>query len=160
MTTFAFVFAALAALASVLLGRNLSRSIFAAFLSVGALTVALAGAGFGFEAALALFVAGLLLVLVQLLGWMLVDVDRDHLPPTDAPTALARSLAFAVLATSLALLAYWLPAPGGADAPLDVAAWGARLFGEGRSLVLLCGLLAGAGLLATLMALRDDGEAS
>lgn len=152
-----------AAFAAVILGRNLTRSIFAAVISLAALAAVLVSVDAGFAALCAVTISALSLVTLQLFGWMLVDVDRDHLPPTDRGTRLARSLAFILLGGGLALLAANL-----ADAPLlvaventaasDAAALGLRFFGPWRDLALLAGLTLSAGLLATLMLMRGEGE--
>jgi hypothetical protein len=100
--------------------------------------------------------------MIQLFGWMLVDVDRDHLPPTDRATWLARSLAFFLLGGGLVLLAalalerHDLAPPAEAVAMATSAEIGALLFGPWRDLAVLCGVAISAGLLATLMLLRDD----
>ena len=101
--------ALLAAFAAVLTGRNLTRSVTAAAISIGGLAVALTSAGAGFMGFFVLITAALVLMTLQLFGWMLVDVDRDHLPPTDRATWLARSIAFLLLGGGLALLAKIFP---------------------------------------------------
>ena len=138
--------ACLAAFGSVVLGRNLTRSIFAAGVSLIALGIVLLEAGGGYPAWLALAGATLALALMQLFGWMLVDVDRDHLPPTDGPTALARGLAFVLLAAGIAALGLGLaevevePATQGVRTGLSVQGdfVGGRFFGlleEGAALI-------------------------
>lgn len=161
------VFACLAAFASVVLGRNLTRSIFAAGASLAALGLVLIESGGGYPAWFALAGTGLAFALVQLFGWMLVDVDRDHLPRTDGLTALARGLSFVLLAGGIALLGLAFAqadlAPVAAtNAARGLAADGGfvgdRFFGslqEGASLV---GLLLAATLLASLMLLRGEGR--
>jgi hypothetical protein len=153
-----------AALASVVAGRNLTRSIAAGAISIGGLGVALTSAGAGFVGFFVLIMAALVLTTIQLFGWMLVDVDRDHLPPTDRATWIARSLAFLLLGGGLALLVI-LGIERGALTPyvsvMDMATpaqIGALFFGPWRDLSTLCGVALAAGLLATLMLLRDDGE--
>ncbi len=160
------------AFVSVVVGRNLTRSIAAAVASLGALAflfltelsrmpAALAlGSSVGLAAIAAIVVATLVLALVQLFGWMLVDVDRDHLPPTDRGTWLARSLAFLIVGGGLVLLGRAL-----ADSFRDVG-FGPRevLVAErlaeasARDFAVLAGLALSAVLLASLMLLRDDGE--
>jgi len=163
----ALVVAWVAAFASVVLGRNLTRSVFAAGASLAALGLVLVEAGGGYPAWFALAGATLALALVQLFGWMLVDVDRDHLPATDRLTALARGLAFVLLAGGIAVLGLGLAelevGPLAKDiAPTSLSAEGdfvgKRFFGsleEGASLV---GLLLAATLLASLMLLRGEGR--
>jgi len=147
------------ALAAVVLGRNLTRSVIA---SVGALAMtcfvtAWGGAGFvswGFG-----ILALLGLASIELIGWMLVDVDRDHVPPTDRVTWLARSLAFVLLGVLLGWLAYGLvpelASPGALPAP-EAGVLGATFFGRVRELSWLLGFGLAGGLLATLSLLRDE----
>ncbi len=159
--------AGLAAFASVVLGRNLTRSIFAAGASLAALGLALVTAGGGYPAWFALAGATLALALVQLFGWMLVDVDRDHLPPTDGLTALARGIAFLLLGGGIAVLGLGLVdagtglvasevAPKGLSAEGDFV--GKRFFGSLEEEASLVGLLLAATLLASLMLLRGEGR--
>ena len=155
--------ALLSAFASVVLGRNLARSITAGVLAVAGLSIALVSANAGFVGLVVMTVAALVLATIQLFGWMLVDVERDHLPPTDRATWLARSLAFLLLGAGLALLAMvavyrgvLMPVadPAGVPTPRVI---GELLFGAWRDLATLCGVALSAGLLATLMLLHDDG---
>lgn len=154
-----------AAFLAVVLGRNLTRAIFAALVAVGLVFVLLVGAAAGFEALFLIASAALALGLVQLFGWMLVDVDRDHLPSTDAATAAARSIAFLLVGGGLALLARGVGSEmssiGGraAAAPVHALALGRRLFVQQPEGALLLGLLLAAVLLAALMLLRDSPEA-
>ena len=155
--------ALLSAFASVVLGRNLARSITAGVLAVAGLAIALVSGNAGFVGFLAMTVAALVLATIQLFGWMLVDVERDHLPPTDRATWLARSLAFLLLGAGLLLLAV-VALDRGALAPVEGSvtmptprAIGELLFGRWRDLATLCGIALSAGLLATLMLLHDDG---
>ena len=154
-----------AAFAAVVLGRNLTRSIFAAVIALAALSAVLVAVDAGFAALAATTISALMLGTLQLFGWMLVDVDRDHLPPTDRATWLARSLAFVLLGGGLILLAMAV-----GDAPsfeiassqshvaLDAGALGERIFGVWQDLAILVGLALSAGLLATLMLMRGEGE--
>jgi hypothetical protein len=156
----AIVVALLSGFSAIVLGRNLTYSIAAAGIAVLALAIALLASGVGF---IALFVAipfGLILSLVQLFGWMLVDVDRDHVPPTDRVTAFARSLAFLLLAGGLlGLLLMVGPLQGGepealsAPGPVGI---GVLLLGPWRDLSTLFGLVMAAALLASFMLLRDE----
>ena len=158
-----------AAFVSVVLGRNLTRSVAAAVVSVAALAFALVQAEGGYAAIFALTVAALVLAVLQLFGWMLVDVDRDHLPPTDRGTWLARSLAFVLVGAGLILLGRGFasevatfPVPDSAGA-VELARTsseeiGVLLFGMGGDLAILIGLALSSVLLASLMLLRGDGE--
>ncbi len=158
------VVAVLAAFASIVTGRNLTRSIAAGAISIGGLAVALISSGAGFVGFFVVTTGALSLATIQLFGWMLVDVDRDHLPPTDRVTSAARSLAFLLLGSGLFLLVViglergvFSPAEGFAQvaSPRQI---GERFFGVWRDLAMLCGIALSAGLLATLMLLRDEGE--
>jgi NADH:ubiquinone oxidoreductase subunit 6 (subunit J) len=156
------------AFAAIALGRNWTRSIAAGFLSIAALGFTLLLAGAGFLGLVVVILAALMLGTLQLFGWMLVDVDRDHLPPTDKPTLVARGLAFLLLGGGLGLL-LWnlfgtgefareaLNTPFGEGAlsvgPVEV---GMLLFGPLRDLVILLGFAIAASLLATLLLLQDD----
>lgn len=166
---FSLGIAFIAAFISVVLGRNLTRSVAAAVVSVAALTFALVQAEGGYAAIFAVIVAALVLAIVQLFGWMLVDVDRDHLPPTDWGTWLARSLAFVLVGFGLVLLGKGLISEAAAmsvsisHAVMDSTfsgseEVGALLFGEGGDLAILIGLALASVLLASLMLLRGDGE--
>jgi hypothetical protein len=130
--------------------------------------------GVGLAAFVALVVAALALMLVQLFGWMLVDVDRDHLPSTDAGTLLARSLAFLIVGCGLVLLGRGVSAafasrteamPGilaavdtGVTPGILAAVDTGVTLGTVRDFAILAGLTLSASLLASLMLLRDDGE--
>ncbi|MHA7837729.1 MAG: PRA1 family protein [bacterium] len=94
----------LAAFAAILLGRNLTHSLTAAQVFVVALLLWLPMSGVGTVAWLLGIGALAVLGLLQVFGWMLVDVDRDHLPPTEPATRVARGLAFALLGGAIALL--------------------------------------------------------
>lgn len=94
----------LAAFAAILLGRNLTHSLTAAQVFVVALLLWLSMSGVGAVAWLLGIGALAVLGLLQVFGWMLVDVDRDHLPPTEPATRVARGLAFALLGGAIALL--------------------------------------------------------
>jgi NADH:ubiquinone oxidoreductase subunit 6 (subunit J) len=153
------------AFASVVLGRNWTRSIAAGFLSLAALGLALLLAGSGFLGLIVIISSAIMLGTLQLFGWMLVDVDRDHLPPTERPTLVARGLAFGLLAGGLGLLGWNLIGAGvvgsGGTAALGSPAAGAAdigllFFGSLRDLVILLGFAVAASLLATLLLLQDD----
>ena len=108
--------ALLSAFASVVLGRNLARSITAGVLAVAGLSIALVSANAGFVGLVVMTIAALVLATIQLFGWMLVDVERDHLPPTDRATWLARSLAFLLLGAGARVARDRCGPPGRADA--------------------------------------------
>lgn len=152
------------ALMAVVLGRNLTRSLAASLLAITGLVIAMLSAGAGFLALFVATVAALLLMTIQLFGWMLVDVDRDHLPETDRMTWIARSLAFLLLGGGLVLLILAIGDQGllvgdaGDRLWAEPAAIGGLFFGDWRDLATLCGLALSSGLLAALMLLRDDGE--
>jgi len=164
----------LLALVSVAVGRNLTRSIAAAvgslvtlalvfFTTLSRMPTGLAlSSGVGLGSFVALVVATLVLMLVQLFGWMLVDVDRDHLPATDRGTRLARSLAFLVVGGGLVLLGWGVSAAFAERTtvtPGILAAVDAGIpLGTVRDFAILAGLALSASLLASLMLLRDDGE--
>ena len=166
---FSLGIASIAAFMSVVLGRNLTRSIAAAVVSVAALAFALVRSEGGYAAIFALTVAALVLAIVQLFGWMLVDVDRDHLPPTDRGTWLARSLAFVLVGAGLVQLGKGLTSeaaamiasnsyPGVEFTFRTSEEVGPLLLGAGGDLAILIGLALASVLLASLMLLRGDGE--
>jgi len=117
----------LAAFAAIALGRNLTRSLSAAYVFLAALIAALVLAGSGYGAWVLVIGAGSTFALVQVFGWMLVDVDQDHLPPTESGTRAARGLAFVVLALTCAALVFFardelaLGASVGAHPSMEVA---------------------------------------
>lgn len=148
--------------AAVFLGRNLTRSLLAGYAFMGCLCLALSGAGAGFLAVVVSIMGAMGLAGIQVFGWMLVDVDRDHLAPTDAPTWIARCLAFALLGAGIALLIILIGPELGAERdskPVDLALLGQALFGALGGVSLLLGLSIAAALLATMLLLRDDEEA-
>ena len=166
---FSLGIASIAAFMSVVLGRNLTRSVAAAVVSVAALAFALVQAEGGYAAIFALTVAALVLSILQLFGWMLVDVDRDHLPSTDRGTWLARSLAFVLVGAGLVQLGKGLTSeaaamiasnshPGVEFTFRTSEEVGPLLFGAGGDLAILIGLALASVLLASLMLLRGDGE--
>lgn len=61
-------------------------------------------AGAGFQSLAIVVLSALMLATIHISGWMLIDVDRDHLPPTDRPTRIASSLAFLLVGGGLGLL--------------------------------------------------------
>jgi len=154
-------------------GRNLNRALVASMAFVALLGAALWQAGVGFVAFATTILVATAILTVQLFGWMLVDVDRDHVPVTDRGTALARGLAFALVALVLGLLASALVEDGalsgaGARTTLGasdssgspaVEALGVLLFGEWSERTALLGFAMAAGLLSALLLLRDDGRA-
>jgi hypothetical protein len=149
------------AFAAIMLGRNLTRSVTAGYVFIAFAVLACAMAGVGFLGWIVAIGATLTLASVQVFGWMLVDVDRDHLPPTERATLLARGLAFALLAAGLALLVYFAAGElADSDPPrtaLQASEVGAALFGRLREETILLGFSIAAALLATLLLLRDDG---
>jgi len=150
------------AFAAVVLGRNLTHSIAAASGALGGLGFALLASGAGLLGLVLVIVAALTLGIVQIFGWMLVDVDRDHLPPTDRPTWIARSLAFLLIGGGLVLLIGYAVQRGelGTGAGLPVVSGakeiGALLFGARSDATGLLGLAIAASLVGCLMLLRDD----
>ncbi len=152
------------ALAAIGLGRNLTRSIIAGYASFAALGFSLLVANAGFPGVIVVMVGVLVLAILQIFGWMLVDVDRDHLAPTDRPTWFARSLAFVLFGGGLSLLALNLLESGeisSRDLDLAIASAaeiGGFLFGPLREAIILIGLAIAASLLAVLLLLEDDRE--
>lgn len=153
----ALVFAA----AAVLLGRNLTRSIMAGYACVGILCLVLTLSGFGFAAIAMCLMAAIGLASIQVFGWMLVDIDRDHLTPTDVPTWIARVLAFILLGGGLAILTWFLMISLGQSQGLSspsVAAIGRVFFGQLGGVAILLGVAMAAVLLAAMLLLRGSGE--
>ena len=156
--------ALLSAFEAILLGRNLTRSLAAGTIFVAALAFALLIAGAGYLSLVVVVLAALVLAIVQVFGWMLVDVDRDHLPPTDRPTWVARSLAFILFGGGLLILVVAVVMTGELEIvnkPIAIATpaeIGALLFGPLRDATILVGLAIAASLLASLLLLRDDGQ--
>ncbi len=158
------------ALAAVLLGEVLTRSIVAASAALAAFGLACLAAG-GSVVPLSLVIVGLLsLAIVQLFGWMLVDVDHDHLPRLSLRTASARGLALVVFAAALGLLgrealrrgelapaAATAPAAAGRIGTVDPSTFGGFLFGAAAELPVVLGCLLAAALLTALCLLRDEG---
>jgi NADH:ubiquinone oxidoreductase subunit 6 (subunit J) len=156
--------ALLSAFDAIALGRNLTRSLVAGTIFVAALGFALLVAGAGYLSLVVVILAALELAVLQVFGWMLVDVDRDHLPPTDRPTWIARGLAFLLFGGGLLLLVIAAVTTGefeivgqrvAAAAPEEI---GALLFGPLRDATILVGLAIAASLLAALLLLQDDGQ--
>jgi len=153
------------AFAAIVLGKNWTRSIAAGLLALAALGFALLLAGAGFRGLVVVILATLMLGTLQLFGWMLVDVDRDHLPPTDRPTSVARGMAFLLLGGGLGFLVwnmigageFALAAPVVEDSlPVGLVGVGQLFFGPLRDLVTLLGFAVAASLLATMLLLQDD----
>ena len=161
---FVFALALASAFAAIALGRNLTRSIMAGYAFIGALGVALLMSGAGFLALSVAILGALMLGTLQLFGWMLVDVDRDHLAPTDRPTGWARGIAFGLLGLGLMLLVggVWLGGEFSHAGPRVLLATpgevGTLLFGELAEATILIGLTIAASLLAVLLLLQDDEE--
>lgn len=160
------------ALAAVVLGRVLTRSVLAGHAAMAGLGLACLAAGGG-VLALCFVLFGLVwLVILQLFGWMLVDVDGDHLPAPAWWTIVARLAALGSFAAGLGLVARralrggQLAAGIGSEALADPTAPGVRIdptalgglfIGARSELALLVGLLLAAGLLTALWLLRDEG---
>jgi len=152
------------AFAAIATGRNLTHSLVAGTVFVAALGFTLLVAGAGVFSLVVVILAALVLILLQIFGWMLVDVDRDHLPPTDRPTRIARSLAFLIFGGGLFFLGATAFQMGefsiagariAAATPVEI---GAFLFGPLHDATILIGLTIAASLLAALILLEDDGE--
>lgn len=155
----------LGAFAAIVLGRNLTRSLSAAYVFLVGLVMTLALSGSGYGAWVLVLGAGGTLALVQVFGWMLVDVDQDHLPPTEPGTIAARGLAFLVLAVASAALVFFARAELALGVDVDAGAAGVGAADVGRALfaglqpqLILLGLALAAGLLAALLLLRDDPD--
>jgi hypothetical protein len=147
--------------ASILFGGNLTRSVMIGYAFVGCLCLVLLVAGAGFLAVVVSIVSAIGLASIQVFGWMLVDVDRDHLAPTDAPTWIARLLAFVLLGGGLTVLVIAISpelATSRDAVSMNSAALGRVLFGALGGAAVLLGLAIAAALLATMLLLRDgDG---
>ena len=150
------------AFGAIVLGRNLTRSLVAGSVFVAGLGFALLVAGAGFLSFVVVVPGALMLATIQVFGWMLVDIDRDHLPPTDRPTWLARSLAFLLFGGGLLLLVATAVVTGEFAivgrrlvfaTPAEI---GVLLFGPLRDVSILIGLTIAASLLAVLLLLHDD----
>jgi len=155
------ILAWLLAVAAVVLGRNLTRSVMVGYAFVGCLCIVLLVAGAGFLAVIVSIVSAIGLASIQAIGWMLVDVDQDHLAPTEAPTWIAFSLAFAMLGVGLILLALEIGPELDTEhvfVPVESALLGRALFGPLGGAAVLLGLAIAAALLATMLLLRDDEE--
>lgn len=149
---------------AVVFGQVLSRAVVAGYVAVAALGLACLAVGGG-VLALCLVVLGLLwLVLLQLVGFMLVDVDGDHLPALAGATLVARVVALAVFALALfegARRGLSTSVFGGGLEPsapvaVDPEALGAFFVGQGNPVASVLGLLLAAALLTALRLLRDE----
>lgn len=162
----ALALALVSALIAVVVGRVLTRSVLAGHAAMAGLGFACLAAGGG-VLALCFVLFGLVwLSILQLFGWMLVDVDGDHLPAPSWRTTAARLAALGTFAAGLAIAARrvlrsgQLGAVGASDAletPIDPTTLGGLFIGAGNELALLVGLLLAAGLLTALWLLRDEG---
>jgi len=146
---------------AVALGRNLTRSLTAGYVFLATLAGVMVLAGAGVLAWVLAIVATVALAMLQVFGWMLVDVDRDHLPPTEGATRVARGIAFLLLGGGMATLAVGsrgelVGAPGPIPV-VSIAEIGAALFGALPAEAMLLGLAIAASLLTTLLLLRDPG---
>ncbi len=149
--------------AAILMGGNLTRSVMIGYAFIGCLCVTLLVAGAGFLAIVVSIVSAIGLASIQVFGWMLVDVDRDHLTPTDVPTWIARSLAFVLLGGGLFILAISIASELSIQHPTASTtskALGQVLFGPLGGVAVLLGLAIAAALLATMLLLRDSEEGS
>lgn len=161
---FGLVIALVSAFSAIMLGRNLTRSLAAASVFFAALGFVLLLVGAGFLSLVVVILGGLTLAIIQVFGWMLVDVDRDRLPPTDRPTWIARSLAFLLfggglfLLVTAALVTGEFAIVGQRLAIAGPAEIGAFLFGPLQGATILIGLTIAASLLAVLLLLQDDGQ--
>ncbi len=157
-------FALLCAMLAIVLGRNLTRSVVAGFAMIAGLVFALLIARGGYFGLVVVSLGALMLSAIQLFGWMLVDVDRDHLAKMDFGTAFARSLAFAVFGLALSLLGYFLWTEGELRLGEETLRWvdaravGFALFGELGELVTMLGFAIAGALLSSILLLRDDGR--
>ncbi len=156
--------ALLCAFGAIVLGRNLTRSILAGYACFTSMGFALLISGAGFLSLVVVILAVLMLGILQIFGWMLVDVDRDHLPSTDRSTWFARGLAFLLFGGGLLLLVTAALLTGEFSIegpPLPIATpieIGAFLFGPMHDAMILIGLTIAASLLAALLLLQDDAE--
>lgn len=150
------------AFAAIALGRNLTRSIVCGYAFLAAMGFTLLVAGAGFLSLVVAIAGGLMLGTLQLYGWMLVDVDWDHLPPTDRPTWVARGIAFVLvgggllLLVSVALITGEFTIEGNHLAIASPAEIGALLFGSLRDATILIGLTIATSLLGVLLLLQED----
>jgi hypothetical protein len=163
----ALLIALVCALVAVVFGEVLTRSIVAGYAAIGAFGLAALAAGGGVVALCGVIVGLLSFALVQLFGWMLVDVDHDHLPAPALRRRLAQSAALGLVAAGLAFLAHRAfragelvrPAVrgGGEAIGFDPVALGRFFFGANGELALLLGCLLAGALLTALSLLRDEG---
>jgi len=160
--TIGLAVALVCAFAAIVLGRNLTRAIVGAMAFLAGLGFSMSIAGAGYLAVVVVLLGGSMLGTLQLFGWMLVDVDRDHLPPTDRPTWFARGIAFVLFGGGLALLVAAAVVGGefsveGVGLPSATPAEvGAFLFGPLAEATILVGLTIAASLLGVLLLLQDD----
>lgn len=163
----ALLLAIACALVAVVFGEVLTRSVVAGYAATSAFGLAALAAGGGVVALCGVIVGLLSFALVQLFGWMLVDVDHDHLPAPALTRRLAQSAALGLVAAGIAFLARRAfregelvrPAVRGSGEAIgfDPAALGAFFFGGNAEVALLLGCLLAAALLTALSLLRDEG---
>lgn len=160
----AVVLVLVCALAAVLLGEVLTRSIVAASAAIAGFGLVRLAAGGG-VVALCIAIVGLLsLSIVQLFGWMLVDIDHDHLPRVALRTAFARGLALALLRRDSGCSAVALrrgelaSVPGSRVAALDPDAVGAFFLGASGALPAILGCLIAAALLTASACCATKGR--
>ncbi|MBK7951776.1 MAG: hypothetical protein IPK00_24180 [Deltaproteobacteria bacterium] len=142
---------------SVLAGHAAMAALRAPFLAAGAECSRSASCLFGL----------VWLAILQLFGWMLVDVDRDHLAAPARRTIAAPSPALTIFRGGPRLIARRALAPdssttasaGGHGPAIDPTALGRLSFSRaGNGSALLVGILLAAGLLTALWLLRDEGR--
>lgn len=161
------------ALVAVVQGQVLTRAVLAGAAAMVAFGLALLAAGAGVLALCFVLFALVWLAVLQLFGWMLVDVDHDHLPGLSWRTTGARVAALSAIGAALVALGRTLwrrgelsgaaiaggggPQASRAGDALDPVAIGGLFIGVHGDLALPVGLLLAAGLLAALCLLRDEG---
>lgn len=157
------------ALVAIVFGQVLTRSVVAGYAAIAAFGLAGLAAGGGVVALCVVIIGLLTFAILQLFGWMLVDVDHDHLPAPSARRVGAQLLALSTFAAGLvwlgrrALRAGELAAlpspsvPADRSAAFDPEALGVFFFGGRGELAILLGCLLAAALLTALSLLRDEG---
>ena len=166
LTVLALAAALASAFVAVAFGEVLTRSVVAGYAAIALFGLAGLAAGGGVVALCVVIIGLLSFAILQLFGWMLVDVDHDHLPSPSLRRAGAQAVALAIFAAGLVLLGrrairagelVALAAPGDRSAAFDPEALGAFFFGVHSELAILLGCLLAAALLTALSLLRDEG---